>query len=275
MLSPEKQEEFKKLWLSGVKVSEISQILGIQPDTIYVYVKVFGLPPRSKRSSSNEKIRRESLEYIRQLWFDGLTAEEIAERFEVSVWTIREYLRAMGLRRRSRTPCVDIPCSEFMKLYDEGHTDEEIAKTYQTSKSCVTKLRRLCGINKRKVIVHKSREKMSRIMELIANILNDKGYVTSVELRKKYNVNINLRLLKILEANVEGIKWFRLKYTSTYRYSVFPRRFINMTIIYLSGSENAVISYLKENTLCRYVNHSILKTLLRMNNAPKELINAL
>lgn len=274
MLPPEKEEILKNLWLKNAKVSEIALVLGIRPDQVYVYAKVLGLPPRSKNSPSNAKIRITDLSLLRKMWEEGWSVKQIAEYFGTGEWTVRNYLRAMGLKRRPRVTCIDLSCNELEQLCVKGLTDKEIAKTYGISVLCVIRLREKCGINKRELNALKNKEKTNEIIKFIVDILNMKGFTTSIELRNRYNININGRLLREIEGSIEGIRWFRLKYTSTYKYTVFPLSFIYMTVIYLTGFEHAVVSYLKENTISKNLNPSVLKTLLRMNNAPEELIRA-
>ena len=272
MLPPEKQETFKRLWLSGVKESEIARILGIRVNTVPIYARILGLPPRSKRSPPNKKLSDEDIELMREMWLDGATIQEIADYFNVHPRTVLEYLHAMGLRRRTRTKCPDIPRDRLEELSKQGLTDEEIAKLLGTKKYCIIRLRQKYGISKRALLRKRSREKLNKTIETIFEILERQGYVTSIELKKKYGMHINKKILEMIEQYIEGVKWFRIIYTSTAKFTVFPVRFNNMTIIYLEGCEDKVIKFLKNNFVDNNIPDRVFKMLLKMNNAPQELI---
>jgi len=272
LLPPEKQETFKRLWLSGVKESEIARILGIRVNTVPIYARILGLPPRSKRSPPNKKLSDEDIELMREMWLDGATIQEIADYFNVHPRTVLEYLHAMGLRRRTRTKCPDIPRDRLEELSKQGLTDEEIAKLLGTKKYCIIRLRQKYGISKRALLRKRSREKLNKTIETIFEILERQGYVTSIELKKKYGMHINKKILEMIEQYIEGVKWFRIIYTSTAKFTVFPVRFNNMTIIYLEGCEDKVIKFLKNNFVDNNIPDRVFKMLLKMNNAPQELI---
>jgi len=275
MLPPDKKKIFRKLWLAGVKEREIARILKLRLTLIPIYARLLGLPPRKKRSPFNRKLSDEDLELIKEMWHDGATIKEIAEYFGVTQRTISDYLHAMGLRRRVVKRCPEIDKDELERLCIEGFTDEEIAKMYNTSKNCIVRLRQKYGISKRAIFKRKYKEKLERQIDLVVRILEGKGFTTSRELREKYNVSINRRLLEALESSVEGLKWFKLVYTSTANFSVFPARFSNMTIIYLEGSESKVISFLLRNLVNKNIPRRIIKIVLKTNNVPEELIEIL
>jgi len=273
LLSPEKVEVFKKLWMAGIKEHEIARVLGIHVSMVPVYAKILGLPPRKKKATPNKKIRDEDIEFIREMWVNGATIKEIAEYFGVSERTITDYLRAMGLRRREERKCPDIPREELEKLCFEGHTDKEIARLFHTSKYCIAKLRQKYGINKRELAKRRHEEKLHEIIDKIVAILNEKGYTTSTELRDKYGIIIHRKLLQHLESAIDGFRWFKLKYTSTYRYSVFPPKFNGVIVMYLKGEEAKVILFLCKNIVSDDTPITALKRILKINNAPDELIN--
>ncbi len=275
LLPHEKQEIFKKLWFLGVKESEIAQILGIRVNMVPIYARILGLPSRGKRAPPNKKLADEDLELIKKMWMDGATIKEIAEYFGIHETTVQMYLRAMGLRRRTVKRCPDIPKEVLEKLCLELYTDEEIAEMFHTSKNCIAKLRQKYGINKRSLIKQKSQEKLERIIDIIAEILNKKGYTTSIELRENHNIRINTKLLEQLEIGLEGVKWFRLRYTSTAKFTIFPARFNNLTIIYLEGNEDKVISFLISNILDKNTPRKALKHLLKTNKAPDTILKLL
>lgn len=275
MLSPEKVEVFKKLWISGVEEREIARVLGIRVSMIPVYAKILGLPPRKKKVTPNKKIRDEDIELIREMWTNGATIKEIAEYFGVSERTITDYLRAMGLRRREERKCPDIPREELEKLCFEGRTDEEIARLFHTSKYCIARLRQKYGINKRELAKRRHEEKLREIIDKIAVILNEKGYTTSIELREKYGIEVRTELLQYLESAIEDFRWFKLKYTSTSKYSVFPLKFNNLIIMYLKGEEVRVVLFLLNNILDKNISRTVLKHVLKTNNAPSDLIKLL
>jgi len=276
LLPPEKREAFIKLWLSGVKEAEIARILGIHVNKVSLYAKVLGLPRRGRGAPPNRKIRDEDVELIKEMWMNGATAKEIADYFGVRESTIQSYLRAMGLRRRERRKCPDIPREELEKLCLEGRSDAEIASMYNTSRNCIVKLRLMYGIDRRRILAtcrreERIREKAGKVM----SALSEKGYTTSAELREKYSIRINRELLDSLKSLINGLEWFRLVYTSTARYSIFPPKFNNMTIVYLRGREKEVACFLLSNLVDRDTPKAALKILLKMNGAPEELVKTL
>ena len=271
LLSPDKEELFKKMWLAGVKENEIARILKIRPNMVPIYARVLGLPPRSKTPPSNRKLTDEDLELMKIMWYNGATVKEIAEYFGVSTTTILDYLHAMGLRRRIAKRCPDISKEILEELCIRGLTDEEIARLYDTSKYCITRLRQKYGINKRALIKKRAREKIVKMIDVIIGIIEKKGYVTSRELKER-GIRVTRQLLEALENFVEDIRWFKLVYTSTANFSVFPTKFNNMIIIYIKGYENKVISFLLKNVVNSNVPINVLRILLKENKAPPELI---
>lgn len=274
MLPPEKREVFKKLWLSGVKIDVIARTLEIRENEVSLYAKILGLPPRRK-SPRNKKIKDEELKLIKEMRVSGATIREIAEYFEVNERTIADYLHAMGLKCRETQRCPNIPRGELEKLCLEGLTDEEIAKTLHITKNCVARLRQRYGINKRELARYRHREKLREIIYKILTILNEKGYTTSIELREKYGIETRGELLQYLESAIEEFRWFKLKYTSTPKYLIFPIKFNNLTIMYLKGEEAKVISFLFNSILDKNIPKTTLKYILEVNNAPRDLIKFL
>jgi len=170
--------------------------------------------------------------------------------------------------------CPHISREELEKLCFEGLTDEEIAKRYNTSRYCIMKLRRKYGINKKKLAKCRREERLRKATELIESILRRRGYVTSIELRERYGIKISKELLQRLESTIDGFKWFKLKYVSTRKYSVLPPRFLGSIIMYLKGKECDVLDYLLFNRV-GLAPWRAVKSLLRANNAPAELIEKL
>jgi len=263
---------FVRLWLKGVKEEEIAKRLNIRVNMVPVYVKVLGLPPRTKRSPPNKKLSDEDLELIKEMWMDGATIKEIADYFNVHESTVLMYLHAMGLKRRVKSKCPNISKEELEKLCREGLTDKEIAEIYNTSSHCIARLRQKYGISKRILMKQRYRKKLNNIVETIINILNDKGFTTSVELREKYGIHVNRNLLNILENLIDGINYFKLRYLSTAKYSVFHTKYTNTTIIYLKGYEKKVATFLQRIMVNRDIPSGVFKHLLKANNVPKEII---
>jgi len=275
MLPPEKRETFIRMWLSGASHEEIASALGIPVNMVSVYVRVLGLPPRKCSPPPNKKIRDEDLELIKKMWLDGARIREIAEYFGVSGFTLYQYLQTMGLRRRSYRRCPDIPQEELEKLCQEGYTDKEIAEMYSTSEYCIAKLRQKYGINKRELVVKRATEKRSKVIETIAEILNEKGHTTSLELRETHGIELNREILRELENSIEGLRWFKLVYTSTSKYSVFPRKFNNLIVVYLQGEERKVLEYLLRNLVDPNVPRESVKWVLKNSGALSELVELL
>ena len=271
MLSPEKRELLTKLWLSGISEESIAREVGIPLKMVSTYARVLGLPPR-KRSPVIRKICDQDLELIKEMWHDGATLKEIAEYFGVSVSTVQQYLRAMGLRRRVIRRCPDIPREELEKLCQEGRTDMELAEMYNTSEDCIRRLRQSYGINKRELARSRVIEERNKAIETIAGILNENGYVTSRELKERYGISATKELLRELEDVVEGFRWFRIVRTSTSKYTVFPPSFNKLVVMYLQGKERKVLGFLLSNLADSDVPLSSVKWVLKSSCAPKELV---
>jgi len=273
MLSPEKRELFTKLWLSGVSEENIAREVGIPLKMVSTYARVLGLPPR--KPPTIRKIRDEDLELIKEMWYNGATLREIAEYFEVSITTVQQYLRAMGLSRQIVRRCPDIPREELERLCWEDRTDAEIAEMYGTSKGCIVRLRQRYGINRRELARSRLSKELNKAVETIVRILNEDGYVTSQELKKMYGVRVTKKLLRELEDVVEGFRWFRIAYTSTSKYTVFPPRFNKLVVMYLQGEERKVLRFLLSNLADPDVPLSSVKRVLKNSCAPKELVELL
>ncbi len=272
MLSEEKKELFIKLWNSGLKEEEIARIIGIRVNMVPIYARVLGLPPRTRRAPPNKKLSDEDIQLMKEMWFDGATIQEIADYFNVHPTTVLQYLHAMGLKRRTKTKCPDIPKEELEELCRRGLTDSEIAGIYGTSKNCIMRIRQKYGINKRTLIRQKTAERLRKIVETIAEILNDQGYTTTRELRERYGIRIDKRVLQQLENSIEGFRWFRLTYTSSAKYTVFPISFSNLTIIYLEGFEDKVTTFLLKNLANKEVPRKVVRMILKMNNVSEALL---
>lgn len=120
MLSHEKEKIFKRLWFSGAKENEIARVLGIRPNMVPIYARVLGLPPRTKRSPPNKKLSDEDIKLIKEMWMDGATVKEIADYFNVHPSTVLQYLHAMGLKRKTRTKCPEIPRKNLKNFHYKG-----------------------------------------------------------------------------------------------------------------------------------------------------------
>jgi len=165
----------------------------------------------------------------------------------------------------------DIPRELLERLSLEGYTDKEIAQMFGVPKHRIALLRRKYGINKRELAKHRREERLRKVTELIEATLRNRGYITSAELKEWYGIKLNRRLLQHLESSIEGFMWFKLKYISTRKYTVFPLKFLNLVIMYLRGRERDVRNFLLCNKMV-LVPTRIVKNLLRANGAPADLI---
>jgi DNA-binding CsgD family transcriptional regulator len=248
-------------------------VLHMPPDERKEIVRIAGSSSR-RLPSRNRKLSDEDLELMKKMRLNGATIQEIAEYFGVNVKTVSDHLRAMGLRQRTRLiRCPEIPREALERLCWQGLTDEEIAKLFNTSEYCIARNRQKYNINKREIAATRIREKTYKNVETIANILSKYCYTTSTEISKMYGIHVTRNLLEIIEQSINGVKWFRLKYTSTSKYTVFSPRLANMVVIYLEGCEDKVLRFLKDLIVDNGVPKSSLVALLEMNNVPKNLID--
>ena len=116
----------------------------------------------------------------------------------------------------------------------------------------------------------KNTEKISRIVERVVDILNERKYITSWDL-KSLGLHVDRKILERLENLLKGLKWFKLVHVSTRKYVIFPTKFSQLYIAYLEGYEGDVISFLLNNLVNEKAPHSILRWILKINNVPQKL----
>ncbi|MEZ0289510.1 MAG: hypothetical protein ABWJ42_00250 [Sulfolobales archaeon] len=266
MLSQDKIELLKSLWAQGVSVREISKILGVNPRSLYVYIRVLKLKPR--KPGRNVKLGERDLEIIRELALKGVKIREIARRFNVSSKTITMYLRAMGVEYRSVSRCPEIPRDELLKLAQEGLRDIDIAKRFNTTISCVSKYKRVYGISKRKFKREATEKRLQETIERILEILRIKGFTTSVELRQN-RIILSEKILERLAERDSSVKWFKIKYTSTSKFTVLPARLGGVTAVYKDLSK--VSEWLYNQIVDKNTPARVIRYLFKLNKIPQEI----
>lgn len=267
MLSPDDIKALAELYNSGVKISEISRRLKINPKQVYVYIKVHGIKPRKR--SSKAKIGEKELEIIREMRMKGHKIHEIAEKIGVSPRTISTYLKAMGLTSRRINKCGEIDKETFIRLIKEGFRDIDIAEKMHISISCIAKYKKILGISKRVLKREEKKNLMKKTVEEIKRMIEEKGFVTSRELRTR-KILLTKPLLNML---TEEIKWFKLKYTSTNKFTIFLPRLGG--VIFLYKDVEKLTSYLLENMIDKNAPTKVVRYLGKINKIPSEVVETL
>lgn len=268
MLSEEELDLLRKLWDQGVSVRDISRILRVNPKILYVYVRVSGLKPR--RRSTRSKISDKDLEIIRDLRFKGFSIREIARKLDVSPRTVSLYLKAMGLIRRRISRCPQISREDLLKLSIEGLRDIDIARKFNTSIACVSKYKKLYKISKRSIRKEVNKKKTEEIIDRIIRYIEEKGFTTNREL-KQIKININEKILNMLSERDENIRWLKIKYTSTNKFTILPTRLGGLILIYKDIDKAS--RYIYSQIIDRRTPARVVKYLLKLNKIPQEIID--
>lgn len=266
MLTSELRDMFKSLWEKGLSVKEISRILNINPKSVYVYARVYGLKPR--RRSSRAKLSEEDIKKIAELRSRGMKIRDIANLMKVSTRTIASYLSALGITLRKYRRCPEIPREDFIRLATSGLRDREIADKLNVSISCVYKYKKLYGVSKRSLERRVREKKFIESMNKIIDLVSKKGYVTSAELRKS-GISLNRDLIEKLLSSRNDLRIFKIKYTSTHKFTIFNPRIRGAVLIYKDPREAA--RYLIAQIIDRDTPLRVINYLMKLNKIPKEV----
>jgi len=258
----------EELWHKGTKIKDIASQLGLSKKTVSDYLKKLGL---RRQVGGRRKVGEEELKVMVELWHKGASIGEIARRLGLDKSTVSKRLCSMGLRRREHRRCPNVGSEELLELVKKGLSDAEIAVVYKTTERCVAKLRHKYGIDRRKMkrsaAEQRYREKAGMVMEM----LSEKCYTTSGELAG-LGVKLNRRLLEKLRELSDKVRWFRITYRSTPKYTILPPKLQGKWLLYLAGCEPAVATFIVLNMVSLDVPHYSVARLLENNGAPKELV---
>lgn len=273
-LSEDVVEKFREMWYRGMSENRISKELGLSINEVYVCARLLGLKPRKEPPKNRRRLSDNDIITIRKLREEGKGTHEIARIVGVSPSTIQVYLKCMGLtNKRNVRRCPYIPKYEIEKLY-KNHTDKEIADKFNTTVSCIYRLRRKYGISKKLLIRSEQRNKREIIITKIIVMLLKKGLVTSLDVRRELGIRLTPEIVRDIEAKYSTIKSFRIEYMSTTGHSLFPRSFYKLFVIYLEGREPDVITFILNN-IPKGVPKRVIKYVLRMNSVPPEILETL
>lgn len=265
-------EKFKELWNKGVKSDEIARKIGIPENMVPVYAIAAGLIPRKLlRKVWNRKITAQVLVYMRDMFLDGVSITEIAECFEVDLSTARYHLHSIGLEKRKvRRAREKITKEKLKELSVSGYTDKEIAEYFGVSPQYIMFLRKRYGIYKRGLRELRHLEHLQKIADVIMEEIDKKCYTTNREMQQR-GFTVNWSVLRKLEDFIEGLQWFRIRQTSTQKYTVLPAYFSGLIVIYVEGCEERVAEFLKRNL--NEVPRKVFLHLLKNWSAPEKLRN--
>ena len=268
MLSQGEVELFRTLWEKGVSTSEISKILKINHKYIYIYAKIYGL--KSRKKSARAKINENDIKLIAELRKKGVKIKDIASLMKVSPRTIAAYLKALGIVFKKQTRCPEISKETLLEAISRGLKDRDIAETLSVSLSCVYKYKKLYGISKRSLRKQLRDKKILEIINSIIRVINDKGFVTSSEIRKKIGVVITKDMLERILSIEKDLRIIKIKYTSTHKFTIFNPRLGGVIFIYKDPS--AVARYLISNLVDKNVPLRVIKYLFKLNKMPQDLL---
>jgi len=255
-----KLKQIVEMRMSGAKIREIAEQLGITRDAVRYYLEKAGLAGARQRKVDEDKLRQ-----IVELWHKNLTLKEIARQVGLSEYTVIERLHMMGLRRRRKCPRIG---REELESLSRAMDDEEIAKMYNTSKICIRALRRRYGILRRRS-VKRSVEAANKIVEA----LRERCYTTNRDMLK-VGVLLDSRVLRALQELSSEVMRVKLETTSTFRYTVLHPRARGMSVLYLPGCEDEVAELIVSNMVNVDVPKAAITNLLKANDVPEELIDA-
>ncbi len=97
----QKAVEAKRLYLEGYKTKEIADKLGVSRETANTYLIRIGVPRNRKLTESLRS--RERAFSAKKLYLEGVSAEEIRKRLNITNACLGRYLRSHGISRRKNS----------------------------------------------------------------------------------------------------------------------------------------------------------------------------
>lgn len=114
----------------------------------------------------------ERLKLVSELWTKGVKLKEIAERLNISVSTVRRYVRKLGLQPRFRkikgTSSWDSVAEQVVELWHKGAKVSDIARSVGVSKATIYSYLRHLGLKRqRPANVKVNEEKLREMVEML------------------------------------------------------------------------------------------------------------
>jgi transposase/very-short-patch-repair endonuclease len=140
-LSKETIDEICKLYTERVRIFEIGKRFGIIPKTIEFYLKKRGMFVKGQH-----KVSEEQKQEIIKDYYNNVPLEQIAKKFDTTVWTICDRMKRWGLRlngpeRRIFINRLGIPEEDVIAKHLEFKKDiNETAKFYKVTRETVRKI---------------------------------------------------------------------------------------------------------------------------------------
>lgn len=181
------------------------------------------------------------VEKFKELKNQGLTNQQIANYFEVSLSTLKRFIREHNLFTKKQ-----INEDNVLRLYNENKSDAEISKILEVPESSVTRIRRSLGLLS---LTDKQRkENRERFIELYNQGLNDS------------------EISRILKVNNATVHYWRknLNLSSNFEYSVKfdTEKFLELYNQGLNDKEISIILGCSDSALCEYrKNHNLSNNL--------------
>jgi transposase len=128
-------EQTVRLYASGLCMAEVARRLGVSVGAVHYRLMKAGFPRRARRDYAGRGISREQTERMRELYAKGMSLRAVAKETGVSAETVRQRLKAAGVKIRAR--------SEYMhtRLLWDGL--ERIAQLYLSGLSAAEVGRRM------------------------------------------------------------------------------------------------------------------------------------
>lgn len=130
-MTKEIKEKIRRMYIDEkLTMKEIAERLNIGKTTVQYNIKKMGLIITHNKSEQSKKDLEEYRNKIVELYNSGLSMKEVGKKLNKSEKTIQYHLSQIGAKIRSTKK---IDQKEFERLWNEGKTDEEIAKYFNTS----------------------------------------------------------------------------------------------------------------------------------------------
>jgi DNA-binding transcriptional MerR regulator len=215
-------------------------------------------------------LSEEQKKLLVELWNRGARLEDIARSVGIPAKKVSLYARFLGLPPRRRDPwnkrIGDEELKQIIDLWKAGTPVKEIARRLGVTETTILTYLNVMGLRRR--------ERLYGKVEEVMKMLETKCYITSKELAR---MKIKLPRRKFLEAlskRVENVVVFKIRQTSTTKYTVLRPRLARSLIIYLRGCENGVARFIVDNIVNKNAPLASIKSILKRSGAPPELLQA-
>ena len=122
-------------------------------------------------------------------------------------------------------------------------------------------------------MMEERKKKLIELADKIYRLVSRKGVVTSNDMRL-LGIRFSRELGRILQEKYRDVRFFKLTYLSTFKYSILPPSLYNSYIIYIKGKERDVVRILFRE-IPKGVPKRSIRWLFKMNGVLEELEEAI